>query len=245
MTTTILLSPSETALAERFKDEAITSSLPEQKGADILIYSKLGLFGIQRKEIPHDFISSITDGRMARETSLLAQSCQFRRLVCEGRFRFYPDQRLVVSRKSPTRFTKNQIRGMLLDISLVKGVEVDYTEDIDDTVLYIRSLVAFMSRSKHLSLYTRPSAQGAWFTPTGKDIELWLLQAFPGIGPTTADAIISHFGGKAPLRWSCTEDELRQVPKLGAKRAKVLIESLHGVQDSSANGLMSRIRGLK
>lgn len=226
--TSILLSPSETTLSHILGSNAITSSIPEEKGADALLYTKHGLFGIQRKAIPHDFISSIQDGRMARSTSLLSSSCQFCLLLCEGRFRYYPDGKLDMGPRVPTRYTYRHVRGMIFDIKYVKGVEVDYTDDVHDTADYILTLADFFSKERHLGLYTRPSVKGTWGVPTGHDLGLWLLQSFPGIGPTIADSIISHFGGRVPIGWNCTFDELRAVPKLGAKRAHEMWVSLGG-----------------
>lgn len=221
-----LLAPSEVALAKALGSSAIVSSLPEEKGADILLYTMQGLFGIQRKGIPHDFISSIEDGRMARSTSLLTQHCQFRLLLCEGRFRYYPDGKLDMGARVPTRYSYRQIHGMLFDIRYVKGVEIDYTEDIHDTAGYILGLAEFFSKQKHLGLYTRPSVKGSWGAPTAKDVDLWLLQSFQGIGVATAEKIIEHCGGGVPLSWTCTYEELLRVPGLSAKRAKMLWEAL-------------------
>ncbi len=227
----VLLSPSEIALAKILKGEAITSPLPELKGADILVYTKHGLVGMQRKEVPHDFISSFTDGRMARSMALLVKSCTFTRLVCEGTFRYWPDGTVHLGmtkdkKKIPTRYTRKHIHGMLNDVEFVKGVMVRRTDDLDDTVRYIRSVSEFLSRDKHTGLYSRPSAQGTWFTPKAKDIYLWLLQSFPGIGPTTADNIVDEFGGEIPLAWTCTVEELAAVKGLSKARAKEMWESL-------------------
>lgn len=243
MTTRLLLSPSERALAAIFRDEAITSSIPEEKGADILLYSKHGLVGFQRKEVPNDFISSFTDGRMARSMSLIVQNCKFTRLVCEGCFRYWPDGTVHLgmtkqNKRVPSRFTRKHIHGMLNDIEFVRGVMVRWTDDIADTVAYIRSVVSFLEGNKHTGLYTRPSAKGTWYTPTAKDVYLWLLQSFPGIGPTIADNIVNRFGGEIPLAWTCTLEELASVPRLSKERAKTLWESLSAV-DITAMSAMS------
>ena len=233
MTVRVLLSPTENSLSGILKDEAITSSLPEQKGADVLIYSKQGLLGLQRKEVPHDFISSMTDGRMTRETTLLAQHCQFRRLVCEGKFKYYPDTTLVMDKHVKSQYNRKQVRGMLNDISLVKGIQIEYTDDVYDTVEYIRTIVEFTGKDKHLGLYTRPSAKGAWYVPTTKDIWLWLLQSFPGVGPATADNIVNKFNGQIPLQWTCTLEELMDVPRMSKERAKEMYEALPSVGAST------------
>ncbi len=223
-----LVSPTDSELAQALGKDAIISSLPEEKGADVLVYSKQGLMGIQRKALPHDFISSITDGRMSRLTSLLAKHCPFRLLICEGRFRFFPDGHLALGGKRTSRFTRAQVRGMLLDIKFVKRVDYDFTENLEDTARYIKTLAEFMNREKHLGLFVRPSAKGTWQTPTARDIDLWLLQSFPGIGPTTAENIIQACKGKVPLIWSCTFRTLLSARGLGRKRAGELWTQLGG-----------------
>lgn len=246
MATRVLLSPSEIALAAILRGEAITSSIPEQKGADILIYSKHGLVGIQRKEVPSDFISSFTDGRMSRATSLLRDSCTFTRMVCEGHFRYWPDDTVHLGmtkdrKRIQTRFTRSSIHGMLNDVEFIKGIMIRWTDDIADTVRYIRSLVGFLGESKHLGLYTRPSAKGVWYVPTTKDIHSWVLQSFPGIGPAMADRITDRFSGEIPLAWTCTLEELMSIPRLSKERAKVMWESLPvtGVRAIGSTGINS------
>ncbi len=253
MATRVLLSPSEVGLAREFKDEAIVSNLPEEKGADVLVYTRAGLFGLQRKEVPNDFIASFTDGRMTRETSLLIKSCQFCRIIGEGRFKYWPDGRLVtgrintVTRKpEPSRFTRKHVRGMIFDIELIKGVLIDWTDNLDDTVSYIRDLAEFTGREKHLGLYTRPSAQGTWYIPKAKDIQLWILQSFPGVGPAIADNIIEYFDGEMPLRWTCTLEQLKSVSRMTTKRAEAMWEALSTTEStiprtSSLDSMRKRI----
>lgn len=239
-----LLAPTERKLAEKLAGEAIVSSIPEEKGADVLIYSKHGIFGLQRKEVPHDFVSSMYDGRLTRETDLLAKHCQFSRVICEGRFKYYPDTTLVMDKHVKKPPKKSQVRGMLLDISVIKGVQVDYTEDLDDTVLYIRSLLDFIAKEKHYGLYSRPGAQGQWIKPSADEVQLWLLQGFPGIGPAIADSIVERFG-KVPLEWSCTLEELQTVQKLSKKRATEMFNSLSASTAHRPADILTRSRRLK
>jgi len=235
--TTYLISPSEVKLAEKLKGNAIISSLPEEKGADILIYTNQGLLGIQRKEIPNDFLSSITDGRIARATSLLPKGCKFCLLLLEGRFKYWPDGRIAIGRKEPSRFTKTQVQGILFDTKYVKGVDYDYTDDLDDTVAYIKTMAQLMNKEKHLSLFSRPGGpKGTWVIPTVEETHSWLLQGFDGIGPALADAIIEHFG-RIPLTWTCSLEELAKVPRLSAKRARILWGSLSGTSVHVTEGL--------
>jgi len=219
---TYLLSPSEVRLSELFGTSAITSPIPEQKGADILIYTKLGLLGIQLKEVPNDFLASITDGRLARETSMLSV-CEFRLLLLRGRFKYWPDGRVSLpGRREASRFTEKQVRGILFDIRYIKGVDYDYVDDYEDIVAYVKHLDQWMDKEKHLAMFNRPSGpKGTWTVPSVEEMQSWLLQGFEGIGPAKADSIISCFGG-LPLAWTCSFKELMQVPGLSSRRAQYL-----------------------
>lgn len=224
--TTNLISPSEGDLAKKLKSNGIVSSLPEEKGADILTYTNQGLLGIQLKEIPNDFLASISDGRLTRETTLLPKHCKFPLLLLRGKFDYWPDGRIAIGRKEPSRFTKTQIQGILFDVRYVKGVDYDYVRDMDDVVFYLKTLTGWLNSGKHFGLFTRPGGpRGTWAIPTVEEYQSWILQGFQGIGPALADSIINHFG-RTPLAWTCSLGDLMKVPKLSGKRAKILWETL-------------------
>lgn len=237
----VLVSPTDSELASEIGDDAILSSLPETKGADVLIYTPLGLYGLQRKRVPEDFVASVNDGRMSRETSLLRDNCDFKRLICEGSFRYRSDGTLIVGRKFPGVYTRERIRGMLFDIWHVKGIPYDYTEDMKDTVRYIRYIIKYFSAQHHDSLFVRPSTKSKWVTPTSSEKDLWLLQGFDGIGPGLADAIIKQFNGRVPLQWTCTLEELKRIPRLG----KMADEIYYRLQPPKKETLLDKINKLK
>lgn len=231
MASKVLLSPSEVSIKAIMGKDAIVSTLCEEKGADILIYSEKGLVGLQRKAVPNDFISSFTDGRFARLLPLITTNCAFYRVVCEGKFKFWPDGTVHLGmtknhKRVPSRFNRSHIHGMINDLEFIYGIQIHWTDDVEDTVRYIESVQRFMSADKHVGLFTRPKAQAAWLVPTDKDIHLWVLQSFGGIGVSTATKIIEKFG-KAPLRWTCTVDDLCKIPGISAKAAQQWISCLN------------------
>jgi ERCC4-type nuclease len=228
----VLVSPTDRDVLSLLGDTAISSLVTEEHGADILIYTNQGLFGIQRKRFPEDFISSMNDGRISKETSLLANTCKFRMLIIEGQPKYYPDGNLVMPRKMPGHYTRKRIRGTILNIKYVKGIDVDYTESVKDTVDYIKEIVEFFTDSKHLGLYVRPSAPAEWIRPSSNETLLWVLQGFEGIGPQLADNIIKHFG-KIPIAWTCSLDELKQVSRLGEKRATEIYNALGAISPAA------------
>ena len=242
MASKFLLSPTENDLAEKFQEDAISSPLPEQKGADILLYTESGLLSWQRKKVPNDFISSVTDGRFARLLPLLVNNSTFCRVIQEGEFKFWPDGTVhlgVMYRNKkririPSRFTRKHIHGILNDIEIVWNVPIRVTTDLDDTVLYLKSVREFMSAKKHVGLHTRPKVQGTWYVPTVDEVQLWLLQGFGGIGPSTADKIIRHFG-RIPLRWTCSVSELASIAGVTRKHAQTMLDTLNAIPKHSTN----------
>jgi len=227
----IPISPTERELAKCLGEEGIVSSVPEEFGADALVVSAQGILGIQRKELPHDFLISVQDGRLGKETTLLREKCDFAIVVGEGHFRYYPDGSVAtkapreVHNKVYRRFTRGSIQKIIMEICMVKGCMYLETDDILDTVRLIRTTFEFMNSTIHVGLSRMPKTKGAWGTPTIPELQMGILQAFPGIGPGLAQAIYNHFG-RTPLMWTCTVDELNNVPKIGANRAWKLYQCL-------------------
>jgi len=228
----VLVSPTDRDVLQGLGDIAISSLITEEHGADVLLYTNQGLFGIQRKRFPEDFISSMNDGRISRETSLLARTCKFRMLMIEGQPKYYPDGNLVMPRKMPGHYTRKRIRGTILNIKYVKGIDVDYTESVTDTVEYIKEIVEFFTDTKHLGLYVRPSAPAEWIRPSANETLLWILQGFSGVGPQLADNIIKYFG-EIPIKWTCSLEDLKKVPRLGSKVAEEIYGQLGSVVETN------------
>jgi len=221
----ILVSPTEHDLLPVLGGKAMSHSLPEQHGADVLIVAAgQGKMAIQRKAFPDDLLASLDDGRLARELALLSRTeCPV--LIVEGRPQWTADGHLMASWAS--RWTRQQLRNLLRSVWLTHGVMVEHTDDINDTADSVIELDKWFRKKVHRSLLARPkqAARDSWGTRREDDVMKFLLQGFPGIGTVLADAILERFG-RVPLSWSCNLDELRSVPGIGEKRAKELWELL-------------------
>jgi len=158
-----LLSPTEHGLKPLFGERAIVSYLPERWGADILIVVEgRGRLAIQRKVFPDDLIASTTDGRLARELPLLAQT-EYPVLIIEGRPMWTADGHLMQSWNS--RWTRAQIRNLLRSVWRVHGVAVEHTDDINDTAAAVLELEAWFRKDVHRSLLSRRQrTAGGWAT---------------------------------------------------------------------------------
>jgi ERCC4-type nuclease len=230
-TMTVLVSPTDRDVLAGLGDKALVSSLPEAYGADVLLITEEITIGLQRKEIPHDFISSVQDGRLTKETSLLAEKCDIPFVVGEGHFKYFPNGSVAssapreVQRAVFDRFTKKSIRKLIFEIMMIKHCHYIETNDMADTIQFIIDMIEFIETPNHTGLSRMPKTKGAWGAPTVPELQMGILQAFPGVGPGLAKSIYNHFG-HTPLMWTCTVDELNAVPKIGANRAWKLYSCL-------------------
>lgn len=221
----MLVSPTEHELLHLLSSKAISHLLPERYGADVLIIvDGRGKLAIQRKAFPEDLLASLEDGRLARELAMLSQS-EYPVLIIEGQPTWTSDGHLMQPWAS--RWTKTQIRNLLRSVWLAHGVQVERTDDINDTAAAMLEMESWFRKEIHRSLLTRPkqTTHNSWGTSNRRDFARFLLQGFPGVGSMLAEAIFDHFG-RIPLKFDCGYDELKSVYGIGDKRAKVLWETL-------------------
>ena len=224
----ILVSPTEPKL---LRAVGKSSSLAEQRGADYLIPSAEGLLiSVQRKTV-EDLLASVFDGRLEREVLLLKRNPSL--LIIEGQPSWTTDGFLMSRR----RWTLRQHYALILSLQFEHGVAVMQTASMSETAQLLRAMETWASKSKHLSLLRRPTAASAseWGKATDRDFARHLLQGFPGVGVTLADAIIDTFG-RVPLAWTVSESDLESVPGIGKRRAESLWRSLEGGSDGAPAG---------
>lgn len=196
----------------RIRQLGRSTQMPENYGVDIFWVTPTGQpCGIQRKEIG-DLVASLQDGRLAYEVNQMsALHTVF--LIVEGRLNWSTDgQLLSQDRWSPT-WNRQAHRSLLRSVAS-RGIIVEHTDGMDDTITTILSMVSWTT-SEHLSVSTRPNPRGTWGSATDEDYAVHLLQSVPTLGPKTAKAILKHFGGVPPIAPTCTPEELLQVPGVG------------------------------
>ena len=224
----ILCSPTEPASLRAIGK---VSRIPESWGADVVVPGAR-LVAIQRKTVD-DLIDSLADGRLEREWALLRKAgCGT--LLIEGRPTWTQEGYLEMSRR---RFTMRQWWGVIWSSALVHGLQVIHTGSLRETVGCVDFLHTWLQKRDHRGLFTRPTANttSEWGKATDRDWARHILQSFPGVGPTLADAIYDHFG-HAPLAWSVGKDELAQVDGIGPLRLAGMWGALDRGQVGSAGG---------
>lgn len=220
----ILVSPSEPAELRQVL-EAQSSPLCEQRGADILAPTGKGLLGIQRKEIPCDFLASLEDGRLARELPLLVRGVDLSILLLEGTFVYDADDCLRVNGR-PTRYNRLGIRNLLRSVFHVHGTCIELSASLQETPAVVNELIGYFSR-QHLSLFARPKLQGLWGKPTPNEQVRYFYQGVPGVGVVLGQSLADRFPAPADLL-SASLADLKATPGIGRQRAGQVFRFIHG-----------------
>ena len=154
----------------------VTVDFKHLKVADYLV----GEVAIERKTI-NDFISSMINKRLLRQLEELKQY-EKRLLVIEG----IDEQELYNEEEGGMH--SNSIRGMILYTSLEANCPVILTKDYEDTARYLYLIAKRMEKDKKpISFHAKKKARNV------KEQIQYIIEGFPGIGPSTAKKLIKEF----------------------------------------------------
>lgn len=214
----MLISPAE-------RDPALTSlgnssPVPERFGADYFWSAKpVGLVGVQRKAFPGDFLASVRDGRLEKELGQM-RALDVAVLVLEGRGRWTTEGELIFPH-SQQRWTRSGHRRLLCSIQ-ARGVWVQTTDDVADTVACIRDVEAWSRKSSHNATKSRPAAKrDGWGRIDDHGYLVHFTGGLPDVGPVKGAAIVDSLGCIFELKVS--EEQLRRVHGIGKVGARKII----------------------
>lgn len=219
---TIFVAPTEPPVLKACGTVSLT---PEHRGADILVVSPHTTIGVQRKQFPGDFMSSMNDGRLNDLALKLSVSVKVPVLLLEGQPKWTRDGVLMDNRVR--RFTQSNLNRFLMSLFAVYGIATFWTRTVPETAEFVKDLEAWASRSEHgTSLLHRPGPSGESRDIRGqisdRNRAIYMIQALAeGVGPDVAARIYDHFSG-VPLRWDVTAKQMGQVEKVGPKRVQAL-----------------------
>lgn len=219
---TLLVSPAE---PKALREVGTVAAITEDYGADILIPGNGYFIGVQRKQFPGDFISSMSDGRL--QTSLVKlMKTDVRILLLEGEPHWSPSGALSGEGGYLYSLTKDQLRGILMSAHFELGVHSIWTTGMSDTIAALEALEKWAGKGSHNSLFTRPGITKQGLRKhSHRDQAVHFLQGFEGIGPELAGQIFDHFG-RVPFELSVTLGELGDVKGMGPKRIEKIEEML-------------------
>ncbi len=188
---------------------SLTTKL-EVKRLDVADYLVSDDVAIERKSVK-DFVDSLVDGRLLEQLRTLVETYSKPVIIVEGEEDIY-NQRNVQGAA---------IRGMISTIIIDYRVPLIWTKNSDETVAYIMSL-ASREQDEGKSYFSPHPVKPKRF----EEQQLFIVSSFPMISLTLATEILKKFGNIQRFM-SATEDELREIPNLGEKKAKMIIDLLN------------------
>lgn len=166
---------------------------------------------IERKTT-EDFLSSVIDGRLLGQLMNMSHAYARPLLILEGK----PDDLFTLR-----NMHENAIIGMLSTIALTYRIPIFFTKNAQETAKYIRLMAKREQQGNDREIRLRVGRKGF----TRAEQQQFLVESLPGIGPTVAKSLLEHFGSIQKLV-NASNDELKEVEKIGPKKAQAILEVL-------------------
>lgn len=150
---------------------------------------------IERKTFS-DFLSSMINKRLPTQLKEMKKYPK-QILILEGFFYNYDE----------TKIHENAIRGMLLSTILEFKIPIVYTENAEDTAKFLLSIAKKQEKQKQkISIRPKKTFQSL------KQEKQFILEGFPGIGPTTAEKLLEKFKSLKKI-FNLPKDELKKIER--------------------------------
>lgn len=196
-------------IVDHREPELIIEALKEM-GAEIEIRQlEVGDFlcsenvAVERKSV-EDFEISIIDCRLFKQVQNLLENFSRPVLIVEGK-----TEKQIIRREA--------LMGAYAAVVSDFGVPLFFTKDMEETAEVIFHLAKHAQLAKPLSLSV--FAKRKMLTPSQH--QRGIVETLPGIGPKLARALLAHFGSVSAIM-NASAEELRQVEKLGEKKARII-----------------------
>lgn len=158
---------------------------------------------IVERKTRQDFESSIIDGRLFSQVSALASSFERVVLIVEG------------SADSDSRLSRAALLGAYSSIISDFGCAIFFTRSASATAELVHALAKHeqLGKKQPLSVYAKRKAIGLAAQQRA------VIESLPAVGPTLARALLEYFDTVENVI-TAPESELREVGKIGEKKAK-------------------------
>ncbi|MCX8195379.1 MAG: helix-hairpin-helix domain-containing protein [Candidatus Micrarchaeota archaeon] len=156
-----------------------------------------------------DFESSIVDGRLFRQARELSSNFQRLVIIVEG------------SADSESRLSREALLGAYSSLISDFGCALFFTRSCSATaeVIYALAKHEQLAKRQELAVYAKKKAL------TLPEQQRAIVEALPGVGPKMARALLEYFQTVENVM-TAPESELREVEKMGEKKARQLREVL-------------------
>ncbi len=160
---------------------------------------------IERKSYK-DLVDSIIDGRLFSQAKELSETFSRPIIVVEGR-------------NGGRSIHPNAIRGAIASLSVDYGIPVVFTEGAEDTYNFIK----IVAKREQIERNRLPRIRGEKKILTKPEMQLFIVESLPGVGPKLARELLRHFKTVERV-FTASERELATVEGVGEKRAKEIRE---------------------
>lgn len=197
---------------------------------DYLIPSKDGSVLVERKTV-RDFLSSVRSNRLwdqllrlMKTEEVMGSKIKRRILLIHGDFQEYLAP--IFSEREHMVFW-NQVMGAFMEILFVYDTPIIFARDDTAIKSFFKTLVRREAEGSNDKL---PTAR--WYRKRAraelpvKDRKRYLLSSIPQIGEKLAGNLLEHFKTVSAVA-NAPIEELQRVPKIGAKKAKLIYQIFH------------------
>ena len=197
----------------REKQSIITANLLEKKANIEFEQLEIGDYLIQDTIIERktfsDFVGSMLNKRLIEQLINLKKYPKHF-LIIEGFYYNY------------TKFNvhENAIRGMLLSIAMDFQVPIIFTENEQDTANFLILTAKKYEKPKSLDAIRQSKN-----FKTLKEQKQFILEGFPGIGPTTAKQLLEKFNTLKEI-FSASEEKLKEISCFDENKTKKFLKLL-------------------
>lgn len=150
-----------------------------------------------------DFLQSIIDGRLFNQAEAMIDNFEKGFIIVEGEV------------YGVRYFHENAIRGAFISLFLDYGIPVIQTRNMDETASYIYQL----AKKEQIGEKRNVRLRGEKRKMSLSMQQRFITESLPGVGPTLAKELLKHFGTVENI-FKANERELREVKKIGRKKAK-------------------------
>lgn len=163
---------------------------------------------VERKDGP-DFVASILDGRLFAQVELMSAAYEVPVVIVEG------DPYQTIS-----AIERVSVTGAISWLAVLSGVQLVYSTSTANTVELIHRMAI---HATHGLGYIPPFRGNK--PKLDRVVARYLVEGLPGVGPTTAEALIEHFGSAGSV-FKADEKALQQVRGVGATMARKIRAAL-------------------
>lgn len=192
-------------IVKLFIDAGYSITMQQLVTGDYMLAEDIGVEFKTKK----DFVDSVVDGRLLSQASALTRAYNKPVLIVQGEEDIY----------SIRNIHPNAIAGALATLAASFKIPVLFTQNEQETFRIMQSLA---NRQKG----TVEHAAHAFKPKSDEEMQEFIIEALPGVGPTVAKDLLKHFGSvENVMRASVAElSEVRNVGKGKAENIRKIIE---------------------